>query len=182
LVLRRLTVDDLDLLARENPGAGQVSEAARRWVEASHGIDPRDGGAWAMVHRIRRQTVGAVMYFAVQPGAAREISYVTAARWRRRGLGGEAVAAVLTHLFDEVGLQEVSADVAIDNDASIGLLQKFGFTPSPIPAPGLTVGLDRQVAARWGLDARTWSDVRGRQVSPSREDLPCPTPSGAGLP
>jgi RimJ/RimL family protein N-acetyltransferase len=182
LVLRRLTLGDLDILARENPGAGQVSEAARRWVEASHGMDPRDGGAWAMVHRVSRQTVGAVMYFAAGPGAAPEISYVTAARWRRKGLGGEAVAGVLARLFEEVGLQEVFADVAIDNAASIGLLAKFGFSPSPTSERDLTVGLDGQAAARWRLDAKTWSEARSRTSPRPREDPPLPKPSGARPP
>jgi ribosomal-protein-alanine N-acetyltransferase len=160
LALRQLAPGDLQILVSEDPGVPgpQVSDAGLRWAEATAGMDPRDGGAWAIVHRLGGRTVGMVTYFAQERGGPAEISYMLTPRWRGKGVGSEAVGAVLTHLFETVKLDHVFADVAVNNIASNSLLKRLGFTTQPDSGPALTVGLHPQSAARWSLDAKTWAE------------------------
>ena len=162
LVLRQLAPDDLDVLVRESPAIAGVSAPARRWVEASLSLDPRIGGAWAIVHRLCGRTAGMTIYFAREPGGPAEMTYMLTPRWRGRGLGPEAVGTAICWLFAEVGFERLFADVAVDNRESIRLLQAFGFVPDAGVEAGLTVGLQPQPAARWNLDATTWSQSRRR--------------------
>ena len=168
LVLRQMTGADLDDLVRENPevAGGQASDASRRWVEASRWIDPREGGAWAIVHRVTRQPVGMVTYFAREPGGPAEISYMLIPRWRGKGLGSEAVAPVIAHLMDDLGLERLFADVALGNRASIRLLERLNFTPLATPGEALTVGLEDQNATRWSLDIAAWRALSRPETAP----------------
>jgi RimJ/RimL family protein N-acetyltransferase len=152
---------DLDRLVREDPGivGAQASDAARRWVETSVRIDPRDGGAWAIVHRLSARTIGMVAYCARDRGGPVEISYMLVPKWRGKGAGPEAVAPVIAYLFEDLGARTLFADVALDNIASIKLLCGFGFSLHPAFESGLSVGLEPQVAARWRLEAGIWQAV-----------------------
>ena len=143
-----------------------MSAASRRWAAACQEMNPRQGGGWAIVHKVTRHTVGMVTYFAVEAGQPPEINYIVAAKWRRKGLGAEAVGAAVSHLFGEVGLEMLAADVATDNIASINLLKGLGFSPVAAEDRIRTVGLDRLIATRWSLRAETWHGAaQGHQAT-----------------
>ena len=44
-----------------------------------------------------------------------------------RGLMSEALAAVLSYAFEDLGMHRIEADVDPDHAASLALLEKFGF-------------------------------------------------------
>ncbi|MBM7774747.1 aminoglycoside 6'-N-acetyltransferase [Actinokineospora baliensis] len=56
-----------------------------------------------------------------------EIGFTIAAAAQGRGYGTEAVARVLRHLFDDLGLHRVSAECDPRNEASARLLERVGF-------------------------------------------------------
>ena len=56
-----------------------------------------------------------------------EIGFTLAAGQQGRGLGTEAVGAMLDHLFDDRGLHKVSAECDARNLASAALLERVGF-------------------------------------------------------
>lgn len=56
-----------------------------------------------------------------------EIIYALESRAWGRGLGTELGRALVSYGFDELGLSEVHATVAHENNASLALLEKLGF-------------------------------------------------------
>ncbi|HEY7271470.1 MAG TPA: GNAT family protein [Actinoplanes sp.] len=57
-----------------------------------------------------------------------EIGFTLAPAYQRQGYAGEAVRAMLDHLFRVRGLHKVSAEVDARNAASARLLERTGFT------------------------------------------------------
>jgi len=57
-----------------------------------------------------------------------EIGYGLAGPSRGRGLGGQAVAALVNELGRKAGVRRIDAQVALDNLASRRLLERLGFT------------------------------------------------------
>lgn len=57
-----------------------------------------------------------------------EIGYSLAAPWRGRGLGTEAVTALVDWVAGQPGVRVVEASVQVGNQASRRLLERLGFT------------------------------------------------------
>ena len=55
-----------------------------------------------------------------------EIGFTIAPSHQRRGLATEAARALLSHLFDDLGLHRVTASVDPDNLASRALIERLG--------------------------------------------------------
>ena len=76
-----------------------------------------------------------------------EIGYAVHPDHHRQGLASEACRTALAHAFGPMGLTAVAASVWADNQASLGLLSKLGFTVTghdlgtnacrPDPSPGV---------------------------------------------
>jgi RimJ/RimL family protein N-acetyltransferase len=90
-----------------------------------------------------------------------EIGYHVQAEHRRRGYAAEAVQALLKWAFGHPEVEEVIAEAAADNDASIGLLEKLGFARV---GAGSQPGLIRFAAGadRWDLNASCVAADTGR--------------------
>lgn len=71
--------------------------------------------------------LGWVVLIDRKPGVA-EIGYIIRPDAQRRGHVSEAVARVLDHGFDALGLRRIYADTDPDNAGSIAVLTKLGFT------------------------------------------------------
>ncbi|MFM7693400.1 MAG: GNAT family N-acetyltransferase, partial [Actinomycetota bacterium] len=56
-----------------------------------------------------------------------EVGYSVEPAWRRRGIAGEALTALLAWVEREPGVRGVTAGCAPDNVASIRLLESHGF-------------------------------------------------------
>ena len=56
-----------------------------------------------------------------------EIGFMLDRSHWRKGLAKEALGAIIPYLFDERKFESISADVDPKNDASTGLLKRFGF-------------------------------------------------------
>lgn len=138
-----LHADRLTLRAPQPADAGLIgfylgdAQVARNLTQIPHPYPP--GAADALVARALSgkrsgplyameadgQLVGLVFVNADGPNAAR-IGYMVGPPWRNTGYATEGVAAVVDALFND-GVEAVTANVFIDNDASAKVLTRLGF-------------------------------------------------------
>ena len=84
---------------------------------------------WAITLPDTDRYIGSCMFFSFDPGFHRaETGYNLNRAYWGQGLMAEAMSAVLTYAFNEMGLHRVEANIDIDNARSKGLLLKLGFT------------------------------------------------------
>ena len=89
---------------------------------------------WAIRLREDRRYVGYVQATVLPKGDA-YVGYVIAPRWWGRGLGREAVAAMLSRLAAR-GVRRFIATVEADNARSVALLERLRFEDAPGRRPG----------------------------------------------
>ena len=140
LVLRRFRESDGETLAayRSDPAVARyqsweapVTLEQGRSVAASFAGGDADLPGWfqyAIEHAADRTHVGDVGVHLDGNLMQAEIGYTLAPAYQGRGLAGEAVGAVLDHLFRVRGLHKVSAECDARNVASAALLERLGFT------------------------------------------------------
>jgi RimJ/RimL family protein N-acetyltransferase len=88
---------------------------------------PRPGWRrWIVTRAPSDVAIGLVSAGEKRQGNVREVGYLLVPEARGCGYAGEALAAVLNHLFAE-GQRKVVADVDPDNRASRALLERLGF-------------------------------------------------------
>lgn len=96
-----------------------------------------------MIENKDGQTTGIVDLMNFDPQHRRaEIGIVVMARWRRRGYAGEAIAQVARYSAERLHLHQLYAFAATDNEASVRLFRKSGFTPGSVLADWLFDGRD----------------------------------------
>ena len=141
LLLRAPALADLDaLVARRNdPAVAEYQdwllpferESGRQLLAGLTAMDGPTRGEWWMVTVVDRDRpdapLGDVAVHLSDDGRAAEIGYTFAVANHGRGYATEAVAAILDHLFDDVGVRRVSASLHPDNVASAMLLERTGF-------------------------------------------------------
>ena len=145
LLLRPRSHDDLDAVMRLNgdpevmrfiapPGAASMSResvAARSFGHAEKGL-----GYWSVFARDgNAQMLGYVGLIPRdgEPEAA-QISYRFATRHWRKGYASEAVACLLRHGFETLGLPAIELFTHPENVASCRLAAKLGFGLAPSPS------------------------------------------------
>ncbi|MEV6635916.1 GNAT family N-acetyltransferase [Actinoplanes sp. NPDC051470] len=62
--------------------------------------------------------------------ATASIAYVVGASYRGQGLGRRAVARLVTHAYDVLGLQRTYLEIEADNVGSISVARSAGFRPT----------------------------------------------------
>jgi len=83
---------------------------------------------WAIADAGTDHLIGTSAAFAIDLTQGRaEIGYSLHRDWQGRGLASEALRQILRHLFDELGLRRIEADVDPRNEASWRLLERLGF-------------------------------------------------------
>lgn len=133
LTLRQRTPDDAEALF-----ATMADPAVMRWwsrppftsreaLRAHFGEERPQWRAWAVKRTGDAQAIGFVSAGEKRQGKVTEIGYLIAPDLWGAGIAREAVAAVVAQLFAE-GQRRVFADVDPDNDGSIRLLERLGFT------------------------------------------------------
>ncbi len=138
LVLRRVTLDDADLmLAVWNDPAfvSNVGDRGIRTLEQAH--EAMEAGAlklyadygygpYAMVLRKTGERIGICGLFKRDNLEHPDIGFAVLPDHCGKGLAGEAAFAVLEHARDDLRLSELTAIVSPGNAASIGLIEKLG--------------------------------------------------------
>jgi RimJ/RimL family protein N-acetyltransferase len=91
-------------------------------------LDGGDCQTWAVALPDSDRLIGKISLFGISGQNRRaEIGYILRRDQWGRGLMSEALAVVLDHAFDEVGLHRIEADTDPANRPSLALLEKFGF-------------------------------------------------------
>jgi RimJ/RimL family protein N-acetyltransferase len=141
LVLRRFREADAALFAayRSDPAVAryQTWEApvslalATRDVVGFAGEDPDEPGwfQYAIELKAGPRLIGDIAVNLHANRMQAEIGFTVAAGFQRRGLGSEAVSALLTDLLERRGLHRVSAQCDVRNTRCVRLLRRVGFQP-----------------------------------------------------
>lgn len=91
--------------------------------------DQREAILWVITLKGDDTVIGSCTFFAFGPDFRyAETGYELHRAYWRQGIMAEAMSAVLTYGFTELGFHRIEADVAPENTRSKGLLLKLGFT------------------------------------------------------
>jgi|SRR5262245_24885597 RimJ/RimL family protein N-acetyltransferase len=102
------------------------TERVVRWLAKT--TSPHDHLAWAITEGSADACIGMVCYHHREARNKRlELGYIVAPEHQRRGLGTEAVRAVLVYCAGKLGVHRVQALVHPENAASIRLVERLGF-------------------------------------------------------
>ena len=149
LYLRRITVDDADLMLAiwndpefvRNVGDRGIEtlEQARDAVESGPlQLYQKYGyGPFVMVRKSDGARTGICGLFKRDILEHPDIGFALLPDYRGKGCAGEASIAVVSHARDDLGLEEITAIVSPENAPSIALIEKLGLSYSGmITMPG----------------------------------------------
>lgn len=121
---------DPDVTSRygQEPHASPADTLA--WIERTKGYyDRREALMWGLELKGREGLIGACPFWNFGPGFhSAEIGYELHPDHWGQGLMSEALTAIFTFGFDELGLHRIEACPYAGNIPSINLLRKLGFT------------------------------------------------------
>ncbi len=140
LVVRSIAARDLhDLLAVN--GDAEVTaflpyatwlglQDAMAWLQRMEALAATGTGRQLVLERkADRQVIGTLLAFKFDEGSARlELGYVVGRAHWRQGYAREALCSFVGHVFGDLGLRRVEAEVNPANVASNMLLSSIGFT------------------------------------------------------
>jgi len=143
------------------------------------------GAAFLVVRASDEVLLGGVTLTGIRRGVTQSASvgYWIGLPFVRRGYASEALAGVLRHAFDDLGLNRIEAACMPSNHASIGVLERAGFRREGLARSYLMINRvfeDHLLFARLRDDARL-SIVDGKRISRFGGDTPI-GPVGAGPP
>jgi aminoglycoside 6'-N-acetyltransferase len=90
-------------------------------------VDDEDAVVFAIEHE--GEVIGAIQYGEETDPQYRHagVDMFLGTRWQGRGLAGEAIRAVLAHLFDDLGHHRAVIDPSADNERAIRAYERVGF-------------------------------------------------------
>jgi RimJ/RimL family protein N-acetyltransferase len=123
--------------------------------------DPDDMLCWVITLPGADTLVGTTTLASIDRAQGRaEIGYALGSAHWGRGLARDAVALVLDHAFDTLGLRRVEADIDPRNDGSMRLVRALGFRQEGLLRERWQVGGETCDSAWHGLLAREWREAR----------------------
>jgi len=147
LVLRELTVEDATFINEllNSPkflkyiGDRKVrsDEDARELIQARYCASYRDHGygLWAVETQQHSMAVGMCGFVKRDYFEEPDIGFAFLSEHERQGYGYESAAATMRYGHGTFGFTKVLAITSLDNDASVGLLKKIGFTDDGLIEP-----------------------------------------------
>ena len=147
------------------------------WTDPAQGRDyfaralaarnPDDMLCWVITLPPSDTLVGTATLASIDRAQGRaEIGYALGSAHWGGGLAREAVALVLDHAFDTLGLRRVEADIDPRNEGSMRLARSLGFQQEGLLRERWQVGGEICDSAWHGLLAREW---RGRNPGPGAD-------------
>jgi RimJ/RimL family protein N-acetyltransferase len=130
-------------------------EDARQFVAAAN----RGEGAMTFVATLAGELIGACGIDPREGGA--EIGYWLGACYWGRGLGTEAVRALIDHAFGELQHESLQAGARVTNPASRRLLEKCGFQWTGVRLTRIRAINSAAPVDRYRLDRRLWVSLKG---------------------
>lgn len=168
LVLRRFRSSDAETLAayRSDPDVARYQswtppvtlDQARAIVASLAAGDPTQPGwfQYAIERTEDKRHIGDVGVDLHDNRMRAEIGFTLATAYQGRGYAGEAVRAVLDHLFRVRGLHKVTAETDARNAASARLLERVGFTREGVLRSHTWIKNEWTDDALYGLLADEW--------------------------
>ncbi|WP_250123990.1 GNAT family N-acetyltransferase [Chroococcidiopsis sp. CCMEE 29] len=139
LILRQLTLDDLDDLAKiyADPVVMKFYPSTRTYEETKQQVEriigaykQRGFGLWATIHKADRKFIGrcGLIPQLVDEQQEIEIGYLLAKEYWRRGLATEAACANRDYGFEQLGFSRLISLIDPGNIASQKVAMKVGLT------------------------------------------------------
>jgi len=121
---------DLEVTSSYGQEPHQSLNDTRAWIQRLRAsYDKRDSIFWCINLKGEDSVIGSCCFWNFCPGFhCAEIGYELHRAYWRRGIMAEAVSAILTYGFTELGLHRIEANPLARNTASRSLLLKLGFT------------------------------------------------------
>lgn len=120
---------DGDLATKLPAFAQRLDDAANPALGVTAPPDTGGWGLWLFVYNLERLVVGAATFGgAPTADGAVELGYQVVPAHRRRGLTVEGCTALIDWAFCDSRTQQIVADCAADNAASVRTLEKLGFS------------------------------------------------------
>lgn len=139
LILRRITKDDAQdffeirsnkklMAALDKEPFKNMDELLSFLEQIESGINSNTSIAWAVCLKEDNKMIGHVGYHRIDFVNHRaEIGYALLSQFHNKGLGSEALKAVLDIAFNQFNFHSLEADVNPANNPSIKLITKMGF-------------------------------------------------------
>ncbi|HOA14775.1 MAG TPA: GNAT family protein [Bacillota bacterium] len=105
-------------------------ESIRKFTIANATAPSFQPGVYTQLAIIKRQDgslIGDMAVILKDDGAQAEIGFSLIPENQGKGYAAEAVTAIISHLFYEIGLHRIFASVDPDNKKSIKLIERLGF-------------------------------------------------------
>jgi RimJ/RimL family protein N-acetyltransferase len=120
----------LEVTRRYGQEPHQSLDDTRAWIRRLQvSYEQRNALAWCMTLKGTDTLIGACMFWNFEAGFhGAEIGYELHQDYWQQGLMGEALSAILTYGFADLGLHRIEANPLAENTPSVGLLRKLGFT------------------------------------------------------
>jgi ribosomal-protein-alanine N-acetyltransferase len=140
LNLRALNIDDAESMHQlrssrevmkllDRPMTQTVEEAAELIETVFESQKQGTAIMWAMTLKNDPTMIGCICFVRTEAEHNRtEVGYLLNPQFHRQGLMSEALARVIEYGFDELEFHKIMASTNSLNEASIGLLEKHGFT------------------------------------------------------
>jgi ribosomal-protein-alanine N-acetyltransferase len=90
---------------------------------------------WGVCLQSNNRLIGDFVFFFYEqefPYYKADLGYRLAQPYWRQGYATEALGAIIQFAFETLHLHRINVDTRMDNLASVGLLQKVGFTPEGV--------------------------------------------------
>jgi RimJ/RimL family protein N-acetyltransferase len=99
------------------------------WLKRMNAItEAGTGQQLVVVNNTTQRVIGTILLFRFDEGSARvEIGYVIGRSYWQHGFAKEALAAVCNHVFRNLSIRRVEAEVDPNNLASNAVMQSLGF-------------------------------------------------------
>jgi len=137
---------------------------ARAWLgRLAENSAAGQAACWAVVEPDHDDVaLAAINYFDLVPEVECEVGYWTHPDARGRGVATRAVAEVVRHAFEDVGVRRVAAGAAVENAASRHVIETNGFTGWGTERLGVVVHGGRADLVWYDLLLEEWRTWRTR--------------------
>lgn len=121
---------DLEVTKHYGREPHQSLDDTRGWIQRLHdNYVSREAVFWCITLKGEDAVIGSCTLWNIDPDVhCGELGYELHPTYQRRGIMAEAVSAVLTWGFADLGLHRIEANPLDGNESSRSLLLKFGFT------------------------------------------------------
>jgi RimJ/RimL family protein N-acetyltransferase len=165
--------------------APYTMDDATRYVERRRELEATGQCVtWAVADPDDDRILGTVLWFNWTPDVECEVGWWLHPDARGRGLATRAVRLVVDHVFENLGVQRVTAFAAADNTASRAVMERLGFRLYGIERYGAWVRDDHVdmalydvTASEWAAGARSSENATASTTNPASES-PAPSTSG----